>query len=176
MSQQVTTPPCLHLAMSSLQAPSLRVVSLLPSLTEIVCMVEELQNSLVGVTHECDYPPDVVKRCERVTTSEINPHTMSQEEIDRRVRGSLAMGHSLYGLDETKLAKADPTIVFTQALCDVCAPAYPMVLATCAKILGENPKIVSIEPGSLAEVVDSVRLVGRETGLAEQGEAAALRL
>ncbi|CAM9465659.1 unnamed protein product, partial [Hapterophycus canaliculatus] len=135
-----------------------------------------LEEHLVGVTHECDHPPAVVARCERVTTSEINPHTMSQEEIDRRVRGSMRMGHSLYGLHEERLKAADPTIVFTQALCDVCAPSFSMVLSTCARVLGDDPRIVSIEPGSVAEVIDSVRLVGRETGFAEEGLAEAARL
>ncbi|CAN0174933.1 unnamed protein product, partial [Ectocarpus sp. 13 AM-2016] len=101
---------------------------------------------------------------------------INQEEIDRRVRGSMRMGHSLYGLDEGRLKAADPTVVFTQALCDVCAPSFPMFLSTCARVLGDNPRIVSIEPGSVAEVIDSVRLVGRETGFTEEGIAEARRL
>ncbi|CAM9249008.1 unnamed protein product [Ascophyllum nodosum] len=157
---------------------NLRVVSLLPSLTEIICAIGGgLERKLVGVTHECDYPAAVVARCERVTTSDINPHTMSQEEIDRCVRGSLSMGHSLYGLDEERLKVANPSIIYLiYTLCDVCAPAYPMVLSTCARVLGDDPRIVSIEPGSVAEVIDSVRLVGRETGFAQEGEAEAQRL
>ena len=122
----------------------IRIASLLPSLTEIIAAIPSLRSKIVAVTHECDYPPDVTSKSTAITTSFINPKTMSQAEIDKRVKGSLAVGHSLYGLDEAKLKAADPTIVFTQALCDVCAVAFPKVLSTCAKVLGDNPRVVSI--------------------------------
>ncbi|CAM9170713.1 unnamed protein product, partial [Phaeothamnion confervicola] len=151
-----------------------RIVSLLPSITEIIG--DGLEQRLVGVTHECDFPPEVVSECARVTTSDINPHKMSQAEIEKAVVGSLATGHSLYGLREDVLAELRPTLVLTQALCDVCAPSFPVVLSTVARVLGDKPRIVSIEPGTLADVIDSVRTVGREAGAAEAAETAAGRL
>jgi iron complex transport system substrate-binding protein len=126
------------------KSSAMRIATLLPSITEIVASIPSLRNHIIAVTHECDYPPEVVAKAERITTSDINPHKMSQAEIDRLVKGSMRLGHSLYGLNEAKLVKADPTIVFTQALCDVCAPAFPMVLGVCARVLGDNPRIISI--------------------------------
>lgn len=96
------------------QAPAPRIVSLLPSITEIVAALG-MGSCLVGRTHECDFPPRVVEGVAVVTSSGISPHSMSQEEIHRAVCGSLAAGHSLYGLDEDVLARVEPTVVLTQA-------------------------------------------------------------
>ncbi|CAM9596128.1 unnamed protein product [Chrysoparadoxa australica] len=156
-----------------------RIATLLPSLTEIVASLPSLRPMMVAITHECDHPEEVVEKLLRVTTSDIKPHLLSQKEIDHLVNGSIAQGNSLYGLDEAKLKEAEPSLVFTQALCEVCAPAYPLVLSTCAKVLGDGPKgprVVNIAPTCVQEVIDSVRLVGKETGYIEEAEAEAARL
>ena len=74
----------------------MRIVSLLPSLTEI-CAHLGLSDSVVGITHGCDYPPEAVEGKTVVTSTSINPYTMSQAEIHTIVTGALAQGHSLYG-------------------------------------------------------------------------------
>eukprot|EP00611_Tribonema_gayanum_P022490 TRINITY_DN4518_c0_g1_i1.p1 TRINITY_DN4518_c0_g1~~TRINITY_DN4518_c0_g1_i1.p1 ORF type:complete len:359 (+),score=48.15 TRINITY_DN4518_c0_g1_i1:53-1078(+) len=153
--------------------PQIRIASLLPSLTEVVACIPSLRNSLVAVTHECDYPPEVVERCTRITTSHINPAKLTQAEIDKRVKGSLAVGHSLYGIDQDKLREADPTVVLTQALCDVCAVSYPIVVGVCARVLGDHPRVISIEPTCLSDVIASVRTVGREGGAEEEADEVA---
>eukprot|EP00854_Cymbomonas_tetramitiformis_P008731 gene8731-10352_t len=150
---------------------SMRIVSLLPSITEIIAAVG-LHEQLVGITHECDFPPLVVKDLSVVTTTEISPHTMSQDEINTAVNGSLMNGHSLYGLDEAMLAKTKATHVFTQALCDVCAVSFTKVASTCTKILGDNPHVVSLEPTSLEEVFTTISVVGKVCG--KEDEAASL--
>src|SRR6187431_2733758 len=102
-----------------------RIVSLLPSATEIVGALG-VSHLLVGVTHECDVCPDAagmqrLLECgvERVTVSEIQPHAMAQGDIDRAVKRSLSEGLSLYALREEVLARVRPSVVLTQALCSV---------------------------------------------------------
>src|SRR3954465_13347923 len=98
----------------------MRIVSLLPSATEIVCALG-LEESLVGVTHECDYPP-FVKALPKVTRTLI-PHDASSREIDALVRERLADQRALYSLDMPVLAVLRPDLLVTQALCEVCAVA-----------------------------------------------------
>src|SRR6266700_1906668 len=106
----------------------MRIVSLLPSSTEIVCALG-LDDSLVGITHECDYPPSVAGK-PRLTSSHISHETMNSAEIDHAVRSQLAQldGHgSIYDLDEVRLRELNPDLILTQELCDVCAVSYKTV-------------------------------------------------
>src|SRR3954447_18837147 len=96
-----------------------RIVSLLPSATEIVCALG-LQDRLVGVTHECDFPPDVA-RLPHLTSSIIPGDALSGREIDAAVRDSLAEQASIYRLDHELLGLLGPDLVITQAVCAVCA-------------------------------------------------------
>eukprot|EP00931_Biecheleriopsis_adriatica_P078107 TRINITY_DN51573_c0_g1_i1.p1 TRINITY_DN51573_c0_g1~~TRINITY_DN51573_c0_g1_i1.p1 ORF type:complete len:328 (+),score=55.74 TRINITY_DN51573_c0_g1_i1:48-1031(+) len=142
-----------------------KIVSLLPSLTEIVAALD-IGDRLVGITHGCDYPPETVAGKTVVTSTEVSPYSMSQAQIHEMVCGSIANGHSLYGLDGGLIEAADPDIVLTQALCDVCAVSYPRVVSTCAKILSgsdtQRPKVVSLEPTNLGEVFNTILLIGKE--------------
>jgi iron complex transport system substrate-binding protein len=104
----------------------MRIVSLLPSATEIICSLG-LEANLVGVTHECDYPPQV-KSLPKVTRTLI-PHDASSHEIDRLVREQLQTQQALYTLDLEALERLRPDLIVTQALCDVCAVAEAEVSA-----------------------------------------------
>jgi iron complex transport system substrate-binding protein len=153
-------------------APRERIVSLLPSATEIVCALG-LGERLVGVTHECDFPAEALGK-PHLTASAL-PHSSGSAEIDRHVRKSLHEGSSLYFLDSELLEQLAPDLIVTQELCKVCAVSYDIV-ATAAKRLRGDPRIVSLEPSSLEDVYANVHTLGELTGTVPAAEALVARL
>ncbi len=150
----------------------MRIVSLLPSATEIVCELG-LGDSLVGVTHECDYPA-FVRGLPKVTRTLV-PHDTPSGQIDAVVREKLEGARALYGLDLEVLERLKPELIVTQALCDVCAVAESEVKAAACALPGA-PRVVSLEPMRLAEVFDCLRLVGEAAGILERAREAVARL
>jgi iron complex transport system substrate-binding protein len=148
----------------STQWTAQRIVSLLPSATEIVYALG-LGERLVGVTHECDYPAEA--RSKPVLTSSALPHAGSSAEIDRHVRASVHAGSSLYALDSALLERLEPALILTQELCVVCAVSYEIV-ATAARRLRGDPRVVSLEPSSLEDVFATIAFVGELTGTTER--------
>ena len=138
----------------------MRIVSLLPSATEILFAIGA-GNQVVGVTHECDYP-DKALRLPRLTAS-AGPDYARPAQIDRHVRESLHAGSSLYSLDRRMLESLRPDLIVTQELCPVCAVSYEVVDAA-AKELRSDARIVSLEPSSLRDVLETILLLGRITG------------
>src|SRR5579863_1022230 len=143
-----------------------RVCSLLPSATEMVCALGA-QESLVGVTHECDFPAGV-ERIRKVTRSRI-PGNLPSREIDATVRTSLQDGGTLYELDMKALEELQPDLVITQRLCDVCAVAFDSVQEAVGS-LKSRPRVINLEPSSVAEIFDCIRHVARAIDRAEAGE------
>jgi iron complex transport system substrate-binding protein len=133
-----------------------RIVSLLPSATEIICALG-LEDSLVGVTHECDYPPSV-RKLPRVTRTLI-PGGASSGAIDALVRERLKSEKALYSLDVSMLEGLRPDLLVTQALCDVCAVAEAEVQAAACSLPGQ-PRVVNLEPMTLEQVFDCILQVG----------------
>jgi iron complex transport system substrate-binding protein len=146
--------------------PSQRIVSLLPSATEIVYALG-LGERLVGVTHECDFPPEARGKA-RLTASAL-PTSADSAQIDRHVRKSVHEGSSLYTLDSELLERLAPDLIVTQELCAVCAVSYEIV-ARAARRLRGDPRIVSLEPSNLEDVFANVCFVGELTGCAEPAQ------
>jgi len=144
-----------------------KIVSLLPSATEIVCELG-LGSQLVGVTHECDYPP-FVQSLPKVTGTLI-PHDASSREIDLLVRERLKTQRALYHLDLPTLQQLEPELLVTQALCDVCAVAEAEVNAAACS-LPSHPRVVNLEPMRLSEVFDCIRMVGDAAGIPDHAKA-----
>jgi iron complex transport system substrate-binding protein len=138
-----------------------RIVSLLPSATEILCALG-LRDRLVGVSHECDWPEDVAA-LPAVTRSRI-PKGLASSAIDGLVREQLASERALYHLDLPLLERLAPDLLVTQALCDVCAVAADEVEAAACALPGV-PRVLNLEPMSLADVFTTLRLVGEATGV-----------
>lgn len=143
----------------------MRIVSLLPSSTEI-CFALGLGQSLVGVTHECDFPPQAAYKTV-MTRNLLELEGASAAEIDRHVRAALHQGSSLYALDQEALQRARPDVILTQELCEVCAVAYNQVLDA-ARLLPGRPTVLSLEPHTLADVLRSFADVGQVTGARER--------
>jgi iron complex transport system substrate-binding protein len=143
--------------------PVPRIVSLLPSATEIIYALG-LGDALVGVTHECDFP-DEARAKPHLTRSALEP-AASSAEIDRHVRASLHAGSSLYALDAKLLDELEPDLIVTQELCEVCAVSYDIV-ARAAKTLRSDPRMLSLEPSSLDDVYANIETVGERTGTAD---------
>jgi iron complex transport system substrate-binding protein len=139
-----------------------RIISLLPSATEILFELG-LGDHVVGVTFECDFP--VEARTKRIVSTSALPESLSPAEIDAVVKERMAAGHDLYRLDRGAFADLDPTLVVTQDLCAVCAVDVGEVDDALA-YLGCHAQVLTLDPMTLDEVLDSVRAVGDATGTA----------
>ncbi len=139
----------------------MRIVSLLPSATEMICALG-LEDQLVGITHECDYPPSV-QRLPKVTRTLI-PSKASSAEIDRLVREQLQTRQALYTLNLPVLEALQPDLIVTQGLCDVCAVAEDEVRAAACTLPG-GPRVINLEPQTLSEVLASIRQVATAVGV-----------
>ncbi len=144
----------------------MRIVSLLPSATEILFDLG-LADQVVGVTFECDFPPEA--RTKRIVSTSALPEGLSPAEIDVVVKERMAAGEDLYRLDRGAFADLDPTLVVTQDLCAVCAVDVREVDDALA-YLGCRADVVTLDPMTLDEVIDSVATVGAATGTSGRAE------
>lgn len=145
----------------------LRIVSLLPSATEIVCALG-LEKNLVGVTHECDFPAGV-ENLPHLTASRISHETMTSKEIDHAVRSQLDGHGSIYDLNVELLEELKPDLIITQELCEVCAVAYPQV-EKAARMYVADAKVVSLEPNTIEDIFENIKTVGNLTGTEKKAE------
>jgi len=150
-----------------------RIVSLLPSATEIVCALG-FENQMVGRSHECDYPT-AVARLPVLTEPKFNPEG-SSAEVNQRVMTILADALSVYRVDAEKLRSLKPDVIVTQSQCDVCAVSMREVEEAVAQWLGAQPKIVSLAPYALADVLNDMQRVADGLDAPERGSELVSRL
>ncbi len=150
------------------KSSSLKIVSLLPSATEIICALG-LESNLVGITHECDFPESIADR-PALTASRLSHETMSSAEIDHAVRSNLDGHGSIYDLNESLLRELKPDIIITQELCEVCAVSYKTVQKA-AKMSVSDATVLSLEPNTIADVLDNIKTVAELCGVPEKGKS-----
>jgi iron complex transport system substrate-binding protein len=144
-----------------------QIVSFLPSATEMACALG-LSDQLVGITHECDYPPEI--RGKAVVVRNVLPiEQMSQREIDTAVAQRMKDGLSLYQVDGDLLRALAPDLILTQDLCQVCAPSGNEV-SEVLNLLPKKPRILWLTPNSLVEIAGNMRELGEATGRTKEAE------
>jgi iron complex transport system substrate-binding protein len=143
----------------------MRIASLVPSATEMLFALG-LGDSVVGVTHECDFPPRA--RELRHLTATVLPPGLDAGEIDAAVKRVVGEGRALYSLDEERLAELAPDLIVTQAVCEVCAVSFEDVVAVAARLPGP-PRVLQQDPSTLGEVLDDVSRLGEAAGVPGRG-------
>ena len=145
----------------------MRICSLLPSATEIVCALG-LSDNLVGVSHACDYPDGVESR--PVVSRSVRAIThLDSGEIDAIIQQSRANGNPLYWIDGPLLQELRPDLIITQELCEVCAISSGSVFETAAKVLDYEPHILTIRPNTLGDILQNVMNIAAASGVPERG-------
>jgi iron complex transport system substrate-binding protein len=144
-----------------------RIVSLLPSTTEIACALG-FEAALVGRSHECDYPDSVVG-LPVLTQAKLDVQS-SSAEIDQRVKQLVSQGLSVYRVDTELLQKLEPTVILTQDQCEVCAASPRDIEVALGNWLGKSPRVVSLSPSTLEDVWNDIRRVARVLAAPQKGE------
>ena len=148
-------------------AAAKRIVSFLPSATEIVCALG-LEDHLVGITHECDYPSSVIAK-PVVVSSAVPVETMTEAEIDKAVSERVLSGLSVYQVDEVLLRQLAPDLILAQDLCAVCAPSGNEV-SRALNVLPKKPEVLYLTPKSVSGILQNLRDVGQIAGRLEAAE------
>ena len=125
-----------------------------------------LGDSVVAVTHECDFPADARRKPHLTRT--VIPEGLSAREIDAEVKRVTGEGRALYELDQERLAELDVDLIVTQAVCEVCAVSYDDVVAV-ADRLPSRPAVISLDPSTLAEVLADVERLAEAAGVPDAG-------
>ena len=145
----------------------MRICSLLPGATEVVAMLGRTRH-LVGISHECDYPPEI--RAKPVLVRATVDAGLSSSDIDRRVRTTLQAGRPLYELDETLLVRVRPDLVIAQTLCQVCA-ITPSQLNRALRALSSPPRVLSLGPSTLDNVLADIERIGEAIGRSQEASS-----
>jgi len=142
-----------------------RICSLLPSATEIVYALG-LGDQLYGVSHECDYPPEAAAKPTLIRPA-FDQSSLSSLEIDHAVMERLRSREGVYTIDQDLLRQAEPDLILTQELCDVCAVPYSEVKRAVDRLVS-RPRLLPLSPSVLGDVLQDISRVGEATGREEQ--------
>lgn len=145
----------------------MKIASLVPSATEMLFALG-LGGDVVGVTHECDFPPGAAALPHLTRT--VLPAGLGAGEIDAAVKEVVGEGRALYELDEELLTELEPDLIVTQAVCEVCAVSYEDVVTVAAR-LPRRPRVLEQDPSTLGEVLDDVSRLGEAAGIATRAAA-----
>ena len=151
----------------------MRICSLLPSATEVIASLG-LSDELVGISHECDYPPSI-KNVPVMVEPMIPPHGLSSDDIDRQVHQLVASGQRLYRLNDHLLRQAQPDLILSQDLCHVCA-VTPDQLHQALSSMPRQPTVLTLNPSTVHDVIDDVVRIGDAAGRSAEGHRLATQL
>jgi iron complex transport system substrate-binding protein len=151
----------------------MRICSLLPSATEVIALLG-LRDELVGISHECDYPPSV-RGVPIMVEPLIIPHELTSADIDRQVTQLVALGQRLYRLKDHLLRQAQPDLILSQDLCHVCA-VTPDQLHDALCSMPRQPTVLTLNPGTVHDVIDDVVRIGDAANRSAEGHRLATHL
>jgi iron complex transport system substrate-binding protein len=144
-----------------------RIVSFLPSATEILYELG-VGDQIVGVTHECNYP-EQAKTKPRVIHSSFDPDTMTSQEIDNKVVDLMHSGKDIYILDEQALKKANPNLIISQGICEVCSP-YTKEVNRAVTILDNKPEVLILDPRNLDDILTNILEIAKKVGKEKEAQ------
>ncbi|MCS6964643.1 cobalamin-binding protein [Thermoflexus sp.] len=144
----------------------MRIASLLPGATEMVCALG-LEDHLVGVSHECDFPPEIVASLPRLTRSTLPEGLTDPEAIDAAVREKARRGEPLYVIDEEQLAALEPDLILTQALCEVCAVPTGQALRASGR-LRRPPRVLAVNTYRMEDIFESLEQIAEAAGVPQR--------
>ena len=151
----------------------MKICSLLPSATEVIALLG-LSDELVGISHECDYPPSV-KNVPVMVEPMIPAHGLSSTDIDRQVRQLVASGQRLYRLNDHLVRQAQPDLIISQDLCHVCA-VTPDQLHDALRAMSRQPTVLTLNPTTVHDMIDDVVRIGDAAGRSAEGHRLATQL
>ena len=144
-----------------------RIVSFLPSATELLYELDA-QDRLYGVTHECDFPVEASTK-PRVIQSVFEPESMSSKEIDQKILELLSSGKDIYELQIKNLKKANPDLIISQEICEVCS-AYTNQVNNAMKILDKRPEVFAMNPHDIDGILSNINEISRKIHVIKKGE------
>ena len=151
----------------------MKICSLLPSATEVIALLG-LHDELVGISHECDYPPSI-RNVPIMVEPMIPPHGLASADIDKQVRQLVASGQRLYRLNDHLLRQAQPDLILSQDLCHVCA-VTPDQLHDALCSMPRQPTVLTLNPSTVLDVIDDVVRIGDAAGRSAEGHRLAAHL